>query len=82
MSNRVYPEVIASYENKNYLVYLYECYGDEGKYYYLSGEPKVLRSGYTFSKKFHREFSMQYIESWLKECIGEFRKCEGDEEEE
>ena len=37
MSNRVYPEVIASYENKNYLVYLYECYGDEGKYYYLSG---------------------------------------------
>lgn len=82
MSNRVYPEVIASYENKNYLVYLYECYGDEGKYYYLSGERKNSRSGYTFSKKFHREFSMQYIESWLKECIGEFRKCEGDEEEE
>lgn len=38
MSNRVYPEVVASYENKNYLVYLYEC-------------------------------------------IGEFRKCEGDKEE-
>ena len=29
MSDRVYPEVIANYENKNYLVYLYECYGDE-----------------------------------------------------
>ena len=41
MSNRVYPEIVASYENKNYLVYLYECYGDEGKYYYLSGEPKA-----------------------------------------
>lgn len=55
MSNRVYPEVIASYENKNYLVYLYECYGDNGKYYYLSGEPKALRSGYSFAKNFSPE---------------------------
>lgn len=80
MSNRVYPEVIASYENKNYLVYLYECYGDNGKYYYLSGEPKALRSGYSFAKNFSPEYSMQYIESWLKDKIGAFRKCGGEEE--
>ena len=76
MSNRLYPEVVEIYENKKHLVYLYEIYRNGEKNYYLS----IGLKGDFRQKIESRNYSRQYIESWLKSKIGAFRKCEGDEE--
>lgn len=80
MSNRLYPEVVEIYENEKHLVYLYEIYRNGEKNYYLSIGLKGDFRQKIESKTFPGDYSRQYIESWLKELIGEFRKCEGDEE--
>lgn len=76
MSNRVYPEVVEIYENEKHLVYLYEIYRNGEKNYYLSIGLKGDYRQKIESKTFPGDYSKQYIESWLKDRIGAFRKCE------